>query len=64
MGFTEFKEVMKDLIKKAGCNYKERYEIDEDKGRYLCYTPEGLFTGNSDGNITAFFRGRTMRVRL
>lgn len=64
MGFAEFKQTMSAFIKKAGCTYEGRFEVDTDKGRYLCYTPEGLFTGNSDGNITAFFRGRTMRVKM
>jgi len=63
MGFAEFKKKMTGFIKKAGVKYEGEFEVDEEKGRYICRTPEGLFTGNSDGNITAFFRGRVLRIK-
>lgn len=63
MGFMEFQKKMNEFIKKAGVKYEGKFEVDTEKGRYLCHTPEGLFTGNSDGNITAFFRGRVMRIK-
>ena len=63
MGFMEFQKKMNEFIKKSGCKYEADFELDKEKGRYICRTPEGLFTGNSDGNITAFFRGRVMRVK-
>lgn len=63
MGFMEFQKKMKEFIKQAGCKYEGEFSVDTEKGRYICRTPEGLFTGNSDGNITAFFRGRVLRVK-